>query len=112
MELWRSAIQAPPPGAVPYEMVQALALFHWNRHDAAPNELDLYDLQVAAVMFAHIFKVDPESMPEQLRGVLANEVDVMSVQGELGSPAWSSVETSYRGSTDAGLLNHRIRPNS
>ncbi len=61
-------------------------------------------------MFAHIFKVAPESTPDQLRELLANELDVMQIQGELGPPAFIAVEVTYGGATDGGgMLNRNVR---
>jgi hypothetical protein len=94
-ELWRSAIEDPPGGAVSYEVVKALGWLHWNRFAALPVGRDRYDLQVAAAMFVHIFKIDPELVPEDLREVLVDEEAIMDIPDDFGIPALLTVQRTY-----------------
>jgi hypothetical protein len=95
-ELWQTAIGDPSDCvAVPYDVVEILGWLHWNRYGELPVGRDRYDLQVAAAMFLHIFKVDPEAVPDDLREVLADEGAVMDIPDSLGRPALMAIYGNY-----------------
>jgi hypothetical protein len=102
-ELWRSASEETPYGvAVPYDVVEALGWLHWNCYAALPVGRDRYELQVAAAMFVHIFKIDPGAVPDDLREVLADEEAVMDIPDSLGRIALLAVQSAsgYPGAFD------------
>src|SRR5215472_12712891 len=98
-ELWRSAIEETPHGgAVPYDVVKTLGWLHWYRYMALPVGRDRNDLLLAAAMFVHIFKINPEAVPDEpsdFREVLADEDAVMDIPDLLGRPALFTVQNTY-----------------
>lgn len=65
-ELWRAARSTSPDGSVPFDVVHTIALLHFFRYAALPLGQDRSDLQVALVLFAHVYRVDPELVPNHL----------------------------------------------
>ena len=83
IELWRSAIQPP----VPIEVIEIIAWLYWYRYKALPTGQDRDDLQVATVMFAHIFRFDPESVPVELREFVSDFSNVLQMEDNASIPA-------------------------
>ncbi len=98
-DLWRSAIEETPHrGTVPYDVVETLGWLHWHRYMALPVGRDRNDLLLAVAMFVHIFKINPEAVPDEpsdLREVLADEEAVMDIPDLLGRPAFFTVQNTY-----------------
>ena len=65
-ELWRVARSTSPDGSVPFDVVHTIALLHYFRYAALPLGQDRSDLQAALVLFAHVYRVDPELVPNHL----------------------------------------------
>lgn len=74
-ELWRAAQAASPGLSVPFDVVYAIALLHFYRYAALPLGQDRNDLQVALVLFAHIYRVDPELVPNHLLQMQTSDDD-------------------------------------
>lgn len=89
IELWRSAIRPP----VPIEVIEIIALLYWLRYQALPTGQDRDDLQVATVMFAHIFKFDPESVPGELREFVSDFNNVLQMEDNASIPASHPMST-------------------
>ncbi len=64
--LWAAAVAESPAGAVPFEVVHALAWLHWSRYYVLPDGQDRNDLQVATALFTHLYRIDPQLVPEEL----------------------------------------------
>src|ERR1051326_4801688 len=74
-ELWAAALADPPEGVVPFKVINALAWLHWRRYSGLPEGRDRDELQVSTALFAHLYRIDPELVPEELRDVLATGDD-------------------------------------
>ena len=85
-ELWSAAVGQSPAGAVPFKVVNALAWLHWCRYYALPEGEDRDELQVATALFAHLYRIDPALVPEELREVFAAGSD-HAMQDGVGIPA-------------------------
>src|SRR5207237_687168 len=85
-ELWEAAVAASPAGVVPFDVANALAWLHWSRYYALPDGEDRDDLQVATTLFAHLYRVDPQLVPEELVEVFAAGTD-HAMADNLGIPA-------------------------
>jgi tetratricopeptide (TPR) repeat protein len=103
-ELWRAAQDASRNGSIPFDVVYAIALLHYFRYLALPVGQDRAALQVAVVLFAHVYRVDPERVPKDLLELRVSEDNndlvipdnVGYVRDKLGTPAsdlfaWSSI---------------------
>ena len=102
-ELWRSVIKESSTGAVPFQVVLALAWLHWARYCALPTGKDRNDFQIATVMFGHIFAIDPRSVPDELRDILSDAANCLRVTDSLGISArysQSAVLSAYPGALE------------
>jgi len=89
-ELWRAAGLTHPEGSfphVPIGVVETIAWFHWSRYYARPVGEDRNDLQVATIMFAHIFEIDPKLVPDELHEILTAKNE-FTMEDNTGIPAW------------------------
>ena len=85
-ELWAAAVADPPEGFVPFKVINALAWLHWCRYYALPEGKDRDELQVSTTLFAHLYRIDPELVPEELREVFAAGDD-HAMEDSRGIPA-------------------------
>jgi hypothetical protein len=110
-ELWRAVQSASPDGCMSFDVVNMIAWLHWSRYYALPVGQDRNDLQVAAVLFAHLYQVDPELVPDELlqMRVSENNDDLVipgnegDVEDNMEMPAWypsSYSSSSYPSSHD------------
>ncbi len=96
--LWRAARSASLDGSMPFYVVGLLALLHYFRYAALPLGQDRNDLQAALVLFAHVYRVEPERVPNHLLEMrLSDDNDkpvipenVGEVPDAFGMPAWVS----------------------
>jgi hypothetical protein len=65
-DLWRAAQSASLDGSVPFDVVNTIAWLHFHRYAELPVGQDRKDLQAALVLFAHVYRVDPELVPNHL----------------------------------------------
>jgi hypothetical protein len=101
-ELWRVAKAGSSDGAVQFKVVEIIAWLHWSRYQCLPVGEDRNDLQIAAVMFGHLYRVDPNLVPDELHKLLSAEQD-FGIQDNIGIPAWasqSSSDMSYPSASD------------
>jgi hypothetical protein len=85
-ELWKAAVEEPPEGVVPFKVINALAWLHWCRYYALPEGQDRDELQVSTALFAHLYRIDPELVPEELRDVF-EAGDDHAMEDSVGIPA-------------------------
>lgn len=64
--LWLAAQSVSLDGSMPFYVVALLALLHYFRYAALPLGQDRNDLQAALVLFAHVYRVEPERVPNHL----------------------------------------------
>jgi tetratricopeptide (TPR) repeat protein len=96
--LWRAAQSASLDGSMPFYVVALLALLHYFRYAALPLGEDRNDLQAALVLFAHVYRVEPERVPNHLLEMRLSEDNVEpvipdnvgEVPDQFGMPAWVS----------------------
>jgi tetratricopeptide (TPR) repeat protein len=111
--LWRAAQAASPDGSLPFDVVNTIAGLHFFRYAALPVGRDRDDLQVALVLFAHVYRVDPERVPEHLLRLQVSDdndelvipENVARIQDRLGLPtiySESYSSRSYPGSFNFG----------
>jgi tetratricopeptide (TPR) repeat protein len=115
--LWRAAQAASLDGSLPFDVVITIAGLHFFRYAALSVGRDRDDLQVALVLFAHVYRVDPERVPEHLRRLEVSDdndelvipENVGEVQDRLGLPAiysQSYSSRSYPGSFPGPSIRH------
>jgi hypothetical protein len=84
-ELWRAGLAASPDGSLPFDVVHAIAWLHFYRYLALPVGQDRSALQVAMVLFAHVYRVDPKRVPDHLLQMrVSDENDELVIPGNVG----------------------------
>jgi hypothetical protein len=71
--LWQLAQSASADGKLPVVVGQQLALLHWCRSLALPEDDGEEDYRQAIKLFAALFKVDPALVPEQLHAAVDDD---------------------------------------
>jgi hypothetical protein len=110
LERYYGGREAPSSGDA-FDVLHAVALFHWHRHCVLDSSASRDDLDRAVTLFTRVYRHDPDAVPEQLHPLLEMRDDP-AAEDPAESLTWASLAGTFldrfRQTGDPGALRRAI----